>query len=591
MASSNSKVGKLRPSQVVNQHGPGAVVDLPDLSVVVAGINHCRPTPIDLVPEPRLQAFLRVDKLYRPPQPGPGAFGGVPAFIFPEWLVCPRCRFLAPWERFTERSDSSGTSFQCPRNSPKHGKGHAPEACPARFMVACASGHLDDFPWQRWAHRNGDAACEGSLELIDTGGSGSPRDLMVVCSGCGVRANLGAALGTNAHSTCTGRRPWLGPHDVQSCDKAPRTILRGASNAYFSVVASALSVPPWSDPIHREIAQYLPVIQQADSIEKFKDGIDGGFYNLGDLLDRYSIEQIWAAAHPSPGEVGDLRSREWEAFIHPDAPADPGTEFEVRRQESPPAARDRIDLVVAALRLREVRALRGFTRLDSSPEAGDEMDLTAMPIEMARIGVDHPPSWLPAIDLRGEGVFIRLNEDLLAQWESDAAVAAEAERLGGRWDRWREERILDARPFKGMRYVLLHTLSHALIRQLSLDSGYSSSALRERIYCSDGSDPMAGILIYTASSDSDGSLGGLVDQARPDRLGPLLMDALRESARCSQDPLCGGQDLGGQAHLNGAACHACMLLAETSCEFSNRLLDRSVLVSTIGGHDRHFFDV
>ncbi len=593
MSAYNPKVGKLRPSQVVTQHGPGAVVDLPDLSVIVAGINHWYPTPADLVPEPRLQAFLRVKHLYRPPQPAKEKFGGVPAFMFPEWLVCPRCRYLAHWTKFSPVYGFSFANFRCPRTGhPAHGSGgKSPDAFPARFMVACPRGHLDDFPWEAWVHRGADAPCSSQLELIDTGSSGSANDLMVKCTSCDSSRRLGDAFSGTAHSSCSGRQPWLGPNDRESCTETARTILRGASNAYFSVVASALSVPPWSDPIHQEIAPYLDVIlDQAKSKEQLHAGVKAGFYDLGDLVERHSLDDIWAAATSEAEVEPDLRRREWLALTFPDTASHPGTEFEVKRQAVPPVAAGRVDLVVAGLRLREVRALRGFTRLDSSPELGDELDVSELNVTMAPIGKEKKPSWLPAIDLRGEGIFVRLDEEALSKWESTAPVVNESERRASQWQAWLAEHGRDEQPFRGMRYVLLHTLAHALIRQLSLESGYSASALRERIYCDTGDRPMAGLLIYTASSDSDGSLGGLVDQAKPDRLGPLLMDALQESGHCSQDPLCGGQDLGGHAHMNGAACHACMLLAETSCEFGNRLLDRATLYPTIGNRGIEFFD-
>lgn len=167
----------------------------------------------------------------------------------------------------------------------------------------------------------------------------------------------------------------------------------------------------------------------------------------------------------------------------------------------------------------------------------------------------------------------------------------EAARLTSQFDEWRKSRSMHGRPFPGMRYVLLHTLAHVLIRQFALDCGYSSSALRERSYCETGTDPMAGLLIYTASSDSDGSLGGLVAESAPDRLGTLLTGALQEAAFCASDPLCGGGNMGAAANLNGAACHACLLLAETSCEFGNRLLDRATLVDTLGERGTAFFEM
>lgn len=586
------KVGKLRPSQAVTQHGPGAVVDLPELSVIVAGINHWRPTAEDVVPEPRLQNFLQVQDLFRPPQPGPGKFGGLPTFVFPEYLVCPdsRCRMLAHHSKFHRSAGWNYAEYRCPREEKHRGKGKR-TAFPARFMVACPKGHLDDFPWHDWVHGSGGAPCSGVLELHDLGSTGSANDLQVVCTGCDEKKRMGDAFDGSAHSGCSGRRPWLHPNDQETCGETQRTILRGASNAYFSVVASAISIPPWSDPLHQEIAPHLAVIRQADSLEKLKLGIEGGFYDLGDLTERYALEEIWAASNAKP-ETEDLRLREWKAFTNPDESNKPGTEFEVTERGVNRSFQTSVAQVVAATRLREVRALRGFTRLDSMPEAGDIEDVEELNISIAPISDKRRPSWLPAIDLRGEGVFLRLAEDGpdgVKEWERRPEVVAESERLEQRWHEWRKERELENREFPGMRYVLVHTLSHVLMRQLSLESGYSSSSVRERLYVESGAAPMAGILLYTATSDSDGSLGGLVDQARPDRLGPLMLDALREASRCAQDPLCAGRDVDGNAHMNGAACHACLLLAETSCESSNRLLDRNLLVPTLDQRGVEFF--
>lgn len=577
---SHPKVGKLRPSQVVTQHGPGAVVDLPELSVIVAGINHWYPTDRDRVIEPRLERFVRASALYRPPQ------RGVPAFVFPEWLVCPHgdCRRLAPWKEFSFTSRSG--EFVC-TNDAKHA-GRKPPAFPARFMVACPRGHLDDFPWWAWVHRNG-LPCTGMLQLIDTGTTGAASDLLVKCTGCDLVRPLGEAFRGGAVGPCTGRRPWLGPADHEAdCPEDAKTILRGASNAYFSVVASALSIPPWSDPIQKDVAPHRAVIGQAESVEKLRQGIEFGFYNVGDLLERYTVEQIWNAVHADPDVSEGLKPNEYKSFLDPSPKVEPGTEFEIARRAVHDRFRDRISLVVAATRLREVRALRGFTRIDSGFDLGESDDVHPLDVRVAKLGLPDN-TWLPAVDLRGEGVFLELDLAAVTAWEARPEVRAEHERLAGQFDAFLKSRDRPPQPFPGMRYVLLHTLAHSLIRQFSLDCGYSSSALRERIYCATGANPMAGLLIYTATTDSDGSLGGLVDQADPDRLGQLLLDALREAAYCASDPLCGGGDIAAAANLNGAACHACELLAETSCEFGNRLLDRAVLVETLGDRRLAFF--
>jgi hypothetical protein len=318
-------------------------------------------------------------------------------------------------------------------------------------------------------------------------------------------------------------------------------------------------------------------------------GIEGEFYDVGDLLERYSVEQLWRALQTEPGEEEDLKLPEYTAFLHPEAKVSGKTEFEISLRPVPSGFDTRFSSVIAASRLREVRALRGFTRIDSIPDLGERTDVSELEVRIAPLGLKEI-DWLPGIDLRGEGIFLQLDMTALSQWEQRDTVKQDNARLAGQFEEWRRSRDMDERPFPGMRYVLLHTLAHVLIRQFALDCGYSSSALRERIYCRTGADAMAGLLIYTASSDSDGSLGGLVDQADSDRLGPLVAGALHDSAFCASDPLCGGSDIGAATNLNGAACHACLLLAETSCEFGNRLLDRAVLVETVGEREIAFFE-
>lgn len=586
---SRPKIGKLRPSQAVTQHGPGAIVDLPELSVIMAGIDHWDPVEDDRVDEPRLAKFLNVDDLFAPPRPGAGRFGGLPSFIFPEYLVCPHanCRRLAHHRSFGRVGRADSLHFECLNHAKHDGR---QTAFPARFLVACPRGHVDDFPWHSWVH-HGAGDCRGELRLTDSGRTGGATDISVRCDGCGKSRTMAGAFRAGAHSSCSGRQPWLGPNDrAAGCTERPRTLLRGASNAFFSVVASALSIPPWSDPIHQEVARYRQVLSGADSLEHLRNGVQQGYFrNLGPLLDRYTLEEIWAAHTGEPGEE-NLKSREWEAFIDPSRPVPPGSEFEIAPRAVPLQYRGRIDQVVAATRLREVRALRGFMRIDPIPDAGESDDVAALSARMAAISRDPDVGWLPAVDLRGEGIFIRFDEESVRRWEESGPVASERARLEKQWTDWRSERGLEEKPFPGIRLVLIHTFSHALIRQLSLDSGYSSSSIRERLFVSEDRDnPMAGVLLYTASSDSDGSLGGLVDQAKADRFGPLIMNALRDAEICAQDPLCGGRDSGSSSALNGSACHACLLIAETSCEMANRLLDRGTIVATLGGRGLEYF--
>lgn len=240
-----------------------------------------------------------------------------------------------------------------------------------------------------------------------------------------------------------------------------------------------------------------------------------------------------------------------------------------------------ISAVVVADRVREVRALEGFSRYEPhSGEDGDGEGGRVVPVYTSRrVG------WLPAVETYGEGVFIAVDEQRLKAWESLPSVRERTRRI---------ERDLDA-SFKAdrlrgktgprllPRFVMLHTLAHHFIRQLSYDSGYNAASLRERVYAR-SHDPgqehpaQAGIFIYTAAGDAEGTLGGLVRQGQPPYLAETLIRLLESAQWCSQDPLCADSTGRSLANLNRAACHACTLLPETCCEVDNSLLDRTLLI-------------
>ena len=269
----------------------------------------------------------------------------------------------------------------------------------------------------------------------------------------------------------------------------------------------------------------------------------------------------------------DILGPEWHQFTHPDE-APSSEDFLITESQPPVGFESQIERVVLAERLREVVALTGFTRLS----APDENAANVAPISR------RPPEWVPAAEVRGEGVFIQLNEEAVAEWAERYQATESYERLFEAHKNWRRNRGMEPLSgWPGARYVLLHTLSHALIREFALDCGYASSSIRERIYSSAGQSPMAGILLYTAASDSEGTLGGLVSLGQPDRLSSLLTNALNNARVCTSDPTC-AEHLAGELrdeHLHGAACHACLFASETSCERGNRYLDRSVLADTI----------
>jgi len=269
----------------------------------------------------------------------------------------------------------------------------------------------------------------------------------------------------------------------------------------------------------------------------------------------------------------NLRWEEYRQFVQHKEPFGENTEFEIRPMPAPPELAGLLDRVVRATRLREVRALRGFTRV-SPPTPGEED-------RVARIALD-PPNWLPAVENRGEGIFVQLRLDRLQEWEDQDVVQEHAAILQNDYLRAWHDRGRPGEPAKQLtaRLLLVHSLAHALIRQLALTCGYGSASLRERLYVDSGEWEMAGLLIFTSSPDADGTLGGLARQGESRNIVATFEDCLTSMMWCSSDPLCieGVHSLSAPA--NGAACHACLLASETSCEEFNSFLDRSMLVGT-----------
>lgn len=197
--------------------------------------------------------------------------------------------------------------------------------------------------------------------------------------------------------------------------------------------------------------------------------------------------------------------------------------------------------------------------------------------------------------MRGEGIFVRLREDTLQTWEQQRVVRQlEQEFLQAHcaWRRVRNQNPPEA-GFPGIRLILLHSLSHALMRQIALECGYTAASVRERLYCrgvGQEHGPMAGILIYTAASDSEGTLGGLVQLGQPVSLGRQIQQALESMRLCGSDPLCSEHSPTTDGRgVHGACCHACLFAPETSCERGNRFLDRSTLVGTFAARATAFF--
>lgn len=593
-----TRVGAVRPSQLLHTYGVGSLVDLPNFSVIVAGLQ-AWDQPREEIIEPRLLAAVRaqlgaqVERLIAMPWMEPTnnindqwARVGIPVLPFPRWMRCTSCNVLSTIDGglFTlERSGRLDRIQYVHKNCTGNTK--SPMAVPARFIMACPQGHLDEFPWIAFAHHNRPCPNGGSgnLTLTEPGSGTRSTDVVVKCTACSQSNVISAAFDRDAKNRpqCRGRHPHLRRFDA-SCEETAETLLLGASNTWFGVTRSALWFPyEASSPVDREVDELwndLAGLRFEDA--KTLEVLIAALPTL-DRLKPLPIADVWGAverrrsAAEESMEAGDLRLPEWECFIDP-ANARKDKDFTISVEGVPSAFSTTVAAVVAAMRLRETTALVGFARIDA-PDSGLVEDAKLESIVPLST---EPPRWVPAAEVRGEGIFVRLTEERVRAWESRVKS---------------NERILALRQsilarhgpkaWLGVRYVLLHSLAHLLINELALECGYGAASLRERIYSSkgeDGSDPMAGFLIYTAAADSEGTLGGLVSMAKPDTFGRVLERAIARAQLCSSDPLCAEHmPTPEDRTLHGAACHSCLFLPETSCERNNRLLDRAALAETL----------
>lgn len=610
---SKNIVGQVRPSQLLWTYGPGALIDLPNISVITMGldywdVNNCLP-----VEESRLLAIVKrilgpqVNRLRIPPfitdedvnPMSAEAKIGVPVRPFPRWLRCVKCGLLAEFDSglFTLKSNA----FRPEEAHFVHTnceKGSKADAVPARFLLGCRDGHLDDFPW-RWFVHGGPKDCKGALRFFESGASLQTENLWVKCDGCEESRSLVFAFGKEANQflpSCRGRNPHLNTYD-HDCKVSPRTVLLGATNSWFPQTISVLAIPLEKNQLSQLILDGWEYFSDLESEVEVKPTIKA-IIKSGSLpgIENFDYKDIWQAIvakreessdEEAVGEM-DIKQPEWRLLTSPNPPSN-WPHFLGRRVTPPSAFADKISNVLLLERLREVNALIGFTRIEA-PEETDNQDERP---PMAHLCKNHP-EWVPVSEVHGEGIFIHFDESAIKRWlqNNEAIVTRNLNLIEGHVG-WRNARKLDPNiGYPGIRYTMLHTFAHLLIRELALECGYNAASIRERIYASDEeTSPMAGVLIYTAAADSDGTLGGLVELGKPENLGRLINQALKRAEICSSDPLCSEHNPSIDRTLHLASCHACAFVAETSCERGNRYLDRALLVNTFECQDAAFFKI
>jgi hypothetical protein len=588
--------GQIRRGQVITTYGPGALIDLPRHSAIVGGLETWpKPGDLEEIAEPRLVRKLQLmtgiaePRLFAPPpdsnDPRETA-RGIGVWRFPEWFVVQEAGGSEDRERSRRLVHRKALD--------EKGRIEGRQVVATRFVRACPKGHVDDLDWRRFVH-GADDNCRRQLWLDERGTSGDLADLVVRCE-CEKSRSLyeASAIEMNPLGTCRGARPWLGRNANEDCKLPSRLLIRTASNAYFPQVVSVLSLPDRGTAVEtavRELWDDLQIVEDTAGLAFLKRKP-----RVTEKLAPFSDEEVLEAIREiKDGREGErpVKQVELDAILAApegfgdDVPVDPN--FHARRLPDRAWRRssrsDGIEAIIQLHRLREILALIGFTRFEAvTPDINGEYETD---VERAVLAIES--QWFPAVENRGEGVFLQLRAGAVGTWLARPSVVQRLEGLATGHGLWMEDRKAQ-RPFPGGPYMLLHTLSHLLIQSIAMRCGYPASSIRERIYA-DTQAGRFGILLYTGSPDAEGTLGGLVQEAR--HIEDHLLLALRMAALCSNDPICAQHAPGTsmeQRWLHGAACHGCALVAETSCEMRNDYLDRALVVPVLGVPGAAFFE-
>ena len=610
--SAMSNVGRLGMTQAVSTFGVGSIYEMRTSSggasmilhsVMVAGLDYWPNS--GTIREPSLEKTLKVSYFRRPPleekKNSNNTPKAIPAVRFPGVYYCDKCGTIGRVGK--QFNDVNFGGVRCAKSNCS-GKG-----VPFRFVVACHDkqdslqpGHIEDFPYEWWAHGKNDSCDNPSVKLIGSEEKSGLEGMVLSCSNCskGKGHSLAGIFSDNALAgrRCGGRRPWLGDME-KGCNRQLRVLQRGASNVYFPVTASALSIPPFSTQLQQLLAEVTTVGQLQAIKEGDQAGLDflvksarntPGLDDPDVFTDQQIKDGLLILADVSQINVvqteAEQKRLERNALVAGQQDEDGGELFAVPVNLSTTLKifGGLAGKLVQVHRLREVRALRGFQRVEPTFD-GDPYQIICAPLSQK------PQKWLPAIEVRGEGIYIELDQNAVATWEISDPVKQRIGLIHENYLRACKNAKREPGEPPSARFVLAHTLSHMMMKQLSLECGYSGSSLRERLYVLDDGPGgrCTGFLIYTASTSADGTLGGLVSQGEPEVFEGMLRSAIASARWCSSDPLCIESNGQGVDALNLAACHACALIAETSCERRNMFLDRGMVVGTMDSPEAGFF--
>lgn len=578
-------VGSVRKSQLITTFSFGAMVDFVDDTVVIASPDDWQTAP-DFEERKLFNENLSIitgKKFFVSPKTSTtiNRFSkpkNIASYIFPEKQICssPKCGRI-----FDIRELSVKERHKCPVC-----KGNL---VPSRFVMICINGHMEDFPYNWWVHRgepckSGKSAPHLCLKVINN--RNDLAGLQVECLECGEKRGMELIFSESAFNNYTCNCSF--PHfrnplafSKYGCKQKMKARLRSSSGVYFPICKSALLIPPWSKELEQHFLKYYDffvLLSESALITAVRNNASST------RIKESSNEEILRAWNAVKMQKSTNMQRTYENVLYDEYSIlcqhfdYEDSSFSEYQAEVPQRYKEYISQITVVDRLTVTQAFCGFSRVFRNENT------------MAPVFQYKDKEWLPAVELHGEGIFIRFNETRIKEW---------LRIIGNRYDKMnnnlQESRFTGHNGFLPL-YVLLHTFSHLFIREISNSCGYSAASICEKIYSqydeTMGNIEMCGVLIYVSSSDSDCSLGGLISIAdNPDTLERIIGSMLNRARWCSGDPLCITSTEQGYKALNYASCHDCTLLPETSCEMFNVLLDRGAIVGVPGDEQIGFFSV
>lgn len=614
----------IRIPQYLSVYGPGSVMPtINDDSVILASPSYWASEVYPSqwkIKDIRLQKRLGVDHFKIPPVYYEKHSShlmqklSIYSFRFPRWYYCPRCGYMNKVSLTTEHANGKKNKSLCCDGSISSKKSFCknklskdPENMqklnPSRFIAVCKKGHIQDFPYRAWLHDN-EIDDNDDTHILKFEDQENISAIRVKCITCNRTKSFAGVIDKGiGKNNCSGTKPWQG-HQYEDCKESLKILQQGASNAYFPITKSSIYLPKSQiefsktiDELFKNHHKKLLEIAENNSEEQTQQSLKS-FCNIYDNVDFEELERAFhkkyinlSATRSENLSEEEFRFQEYEAIINLEQDKD--KDLVIKRVDNQMFSKKFLNIfenIYKIEKLREIRAFYGFTRLE--PHDPEVLALTQDDRIQTIVETENGERWIPGIEVRGEGIFFKFNDASISKWELEISKNKLNSSMSNSIERYNQARKnmgLEKRDIS-YKFYLLHTFSHLIIKQLSYECGYSATELRERIYCNTNlNHPMNGVLIYTASGDSEGSYGGLIRQCEPFLLENNIQKAINSSLWCSYDPLCVENDQQGTDGTNIAACYSCSLLPETSCEEGNRLLNRSLICGKIDNREISFF--